>query len=76
MKTREGQVERLAYRYAEAAQAIGCCAEHIANLVKRGGIKKRRSGPLSSYSRGGIAKISRPEVPVNTVKMLEILMIT
>ena len=44
VKTREGQVERLAYRYAEAAQAIGCCPEHIANLVKRGELRSAGVG--------------------------------
>ena len=44
MRTRERQVERLAYRYAEAAQAIGCCTEHIANLVKRGELRSAEVG--------------------------------
>ena len=44
MKTREGQVERLAYRYAEAAQALGCCTEHIANLVRRGELRSAEVG--------------------------------
>ena len=44
MKAREGQVERMAYRYAEAAQAIGCCREHIANLVKRGELRSAMIG--------------------------------
>lgn len=44
MKASEGQIERLAYRYAEAAQAIGCCTETIANLVKRGELKNAEVG--------------------------------
>jgi excisionase family DNA binding protein len=44
MKPRERQVERLAYRYSEAAQAVGCCAEHIANLVKRGELRSVELG--------------------------------
>jgi excisionase family DNA binding protein len=44
MKTREGRVERLAYRYAEAAQALGCCTEHIANLVRRGELRSAEVG--------------------------------
>jgi len=44
MKPRERQVERLAYRYAEAAQAMGCCTEHIANLVKRGELRSVELG--------------------------------
>ena len=44
MRTRGRKVERLAYRYAEAAQAIGCCTEHIANLVKRGELKSVQLG--------------------------------
>jgi excisionase family DNA binding protein len=44
VKAREGQVERLAYRYAEAAQAIGCCTEHIANLVRRGELRSAEVG--------------------------------
>ena len=44
MRTRERQVERLAYRYAEAAQAMGCCTEHIANLVKRGELRSVELG--------------------------------
>jgi excisionase family DNA binding protein len=44
MKTRERQIERLAYRYAEAAQAVGCCTEHIANLVKRGELRSVELG--------------------------------
>lgn len=44
MKGREGQVERLAYRYAEAAQALGCCTEHIANLVRRGELRSAEVG--------------------------------
>ena len=44
MKARERQVERLAYRYSEAAQAMGCCAEHIANLVKRGELRSVELG--------------------------------
>ena len=44
MKTRERQVERLAYRYAEAAQAVGCWTEHIANLVRRGELKSAQVG--------------------------------
>ena len=44
MRTRERRIERLAYRYAEAAQAIGCCAEHIANLVKRGELRSVEVG--------------------------------
>jgi excisionase family DNA binding protein len=44
MKTRERQIERLAYRYAEAAQAMGCCTEHIANLVKRGELRSVELG--------------------------------
>jgi len=44
MRTRERDVARLAYRYAEAAQAIGCCAEHIANLVKRGELRSVELG--------------------------------
>jgi excisionase family DNA binding protein len=44
MKAREVQVERLAYRYAEAAQALGCCTEHIANLVRRGELRSAEVG--------------------------------
>lgn len=44
MRTRERQVERLAYRYSEAAQAMGCCTEHIANLVKRGELRSVELG--------------------------------
>jgi excisionase family DNA binding protein len=44
MKAIKGQVERLGYRYAEAAQAIGCCPEHIANLVKRGELRSAGVG--------------------------------
>jgi excisionase family DNA binding protein len=44
VKAREGQVERLAYRYAEAAEALGCCTEHIANLVRRGELRSAEVG--------------------------------
>jgi excisionase family DNA binding protein len=44
MKSRERQIERLAYRYSEAAQAMACCTEHIANLVKRGELRSVELG--------------------------------
>lgn len=56
MKVIKGRVERLGYRYAEAAQAIGCCPEHIANLVKRGELRSAAIGRCRVISRGRTAK--------------------
>jgi excisionase family DNA binding protein len=57
MRTREQRVERLAYRYAEAAQAMGCCTEHIANLVKRGQLRSVELGRCRVVPKDELQKL-------------------